>query len=130
MLVRSRASALRIASLVAGKRAPGDVGAAAWVVLVAGVVAAGAVAAGVVAAGVVVAVAPGVVAAGAVAAGVVAGGAAVLVTATVVLDPEPASDTSEAARTPRASTATTDRAMIGRFQFDDVARRVRAAAPQ
>ena len=48
-----------------------------------------------------------------------------------VAEPEsPASDTREAASTPSDTTATTATAMIGAFQLEDVARRVRAAAPQ
>ncbi len=42
----------------------------------------------------------------------------------------PASAIREAASTPSDSVATTATAMIGAFQLEDVARRVRAAAPQ
>jgi hypothetical protein len=46
------------------------------------------------------------------------------------LDPEsPASFTRAAPSTPSASTATIAKAMIGAFQLEDIASRVRAAAP-
>lgn len=77
-------------------------------------------------------------------AGVVGTGAAAVVVGTaaaggtvtvrwivVVVEPEPEdSFTSDAASTPSESTATTAKAIIGAFQFEDAARRVRAAAPQ
>jgi hypothetical protein len=48
-----------------------------------------------------------------------------------VVEPEfPASLTRAAASTPSESTATITTATIGAFQFEDAARRVRAAAPQ
>ena len=82
---------------------------------------------GVVAPGVV-----GVVLVGTVAGGTLAAGALVsVVVRGVALEPEsPASLTSEAARTPRESTATTSAPTSGARQLGDPARRVRAAAPQ
>jgi hypothetical protein len=76
-----------------------------------------------------VAVAPGaaVVVVGATAAGAVV----TVVVAGDAGEPEsPASLTRAAAITPSDSAATTASAMIGAFQLGDVARRVRAAAPQ
>jgi hypothetical protein len=82
-------------------------------------------------------VAPGVVALGALVAGaavVVVGvpaSAVVTVLRMTVAEPElPASDTSDAASTPSDRVITTATAMIGPFQLEEVARRVRAAAPQ
>ena len=78
-------------------------------------------------------VAPGVVTAGAGAAGAGAAGAGAvteMVAAVVGESKPPASLTSATAITPIESAATTAMAKIGAFQFDELARRVRAAAPQ
>ena len=78
--------------------------------------------------------APGVLVAGAAAVGVngvlaLAGPVVVIVVVAVELEP-PASLTSAAASTPRASAAVTAIAVTGAFQLGVAERRVRAAAPQ
>jgi hypothetical protein len=95
-------------------------------VLAPGVAAPGAV--GVLAPGVVVlgALVPGVAVVGVTAAGLVT----VLVAGVVVVSKLPASFSRAAVSTPSDSAATTAIAIIGAFQLEDVARRVRAAAPQ
>ena len=78
-------------------------------------------------------VAPGVAVVGVLVAGVVGPGGALVrvVTATVVaVGPFPASATRETASTASDASATSPTTMTGAFQFEVVARRVRAAAPQ
>jgi hypothetical protein len=95
---------------------------------VAGLLAAGVLAAGVLAAG---GLALGAGVGVAVPGEVTDAGPPTMVRVTLVVEEKsPASFTKEAASTASASAATTATAMIGAFQFEDAARRVRAAAPQ
>jgi hypothetical protein len=95
---------------------------------VAGLLAAGVLAAGVLAAG---GLALGAGAGVAVPGEVTEAGPPTMVRVTLVVEEKPPpSLTKEAASTASASAATTATAMIGAFQFEDAARRVRAAAPQ
>ena len=61
---------------------------------------------------------------------VTAAGLVTVVVTLVVEEEPPASLTRATASTPSDSVATTASAMIGAFQFEEAARRVRAAAPQ
>jgi hypothetical protein len=129
LLIRSLLSSSRSFALTAGE--PGDAGRGGVEVPeglgVVGVAAPGCVTVGAPALGALGALGTGVAVVGATA----TGGAVTVVGVGVVVESKfPPSSTSAAASTPSDNVATTAIATIGALQLEDVARRVRAAAPQ